>query len=99
MSQPAQSVKEAINQAYRATTKGDLILVTGSFHVAGEAKRLLAEKRGTQGIEARATNRCIERLVFASRHKPCKAMVGGTSEPQRFLQLRQVATHPLGPSD
>ncbi len=45
MAQAVGSVKEAINQANRATTKGDLILVTGSFHVAGEAKRLLMEKR------------------------------------------------------
>ena len=47
MAQAVGSVKEAINDAYRATTKGDLIVVTGSFHVAGEAKRLLMEKKGS----------------------------------------------------
>ncbi len=46
MSQAEASVKDAINQAHRATTRGDLILVTGSFHIAGEAKRLLAAKHG-----------------------------------------------------
>ncbi len=45
MAQVADTVKEAINVAARAVGRDDLILVTGSFYVAGEAKRLLAEKR------------------------------------------------------
>lgn len=45
MAQAAASVKDAINLAYKASTPGDLIVITGSFHVAGEGKRLLQEKR------------------------------------------------------
>ncbi len=44
MSQAAPSVKEAINLAARAVGRGDLILVTGSNAMAGEAKRLLLDK-------------------------------------------------------
>ncbi len=46
-SKPAQvapTVKDAINLAAKAAQRGDLIIVTGSFLVAGEAKRLFAEK-------------------------------------------------------
>lgn len=43
MSQVAPCVKDAINMAHQAAGRGDLILVTGSFYVAGEAKRLLME--------------------------------------------------------
>lgn len=39
------SVREAINTAARAVTKDDIILVTGSFYVAGEAKKLFVEKQ------------------------------------------------------
>ena len=42
--QTAPSVKDAINLAAKAAQRGDLIIVTGSFLVAGEAKRLFAEK-------------------------------------------------------
>lgn len=48
MSQVAPTLKDAINTAHRAVGKGDLILVTGSFYLVGEAKALLAaaaEKR------------------------------------------------------
>lgn len=45
MGQVAASVKEAINLAGRAVARGDIICVTGSFYVAGEAKRLFAESR------------------------------------------------------
>ncbi|HLO40498.1 MAG TPA: folylpolyglutamate synthase/dihydrofolate synthase family protein [Phycisphaerales bacterium] len=45
MSQTAPSLKEAINIAARAVGRDDLICVTGSFALAGEAKRLLAEKK------------------------------------------------------
>ncbi len=44
MAQVEPSVKEAINTAARAVGKSDLICVTGSFYVAGEAKRLFVEK-------------------------------------------------------
>jgi dihydrofolate synthase/folylpolyglutamate synthase len=44
--QAAPSVKDAINLAAKAAQRGDLIAVTGSFYVAGEAKRLIVEKLG-----------------------------------------------------
>lgn len=47
MTQTAPTLKEAINLAARAAGREDLICVTGSFYVAGEAKKLLAE-RATQ---------------------------------------------------
>lgn len=43
MAQVAPALKEAINTAARAVGRGDLILVTGSFYLAGEAKKLLLE--------------------------------------------------------
>lgn len=42
MSQVVPDLKDAINTAYRAVGKGDLILVAGSFYLVGEAKALLA---------------------------------------------------------
>ncbi len=36
--------KAAINTAARALGKGDLMCVTGSFYIAGEAKKLFDEK-------------------------------------------------------
>lgn len=56
MAQIEPTVKEAINTAVRAVGRDDLILVTGSFYLAGEAKRLLLEarqKRVAQQIEAK----------------------------------------------
>lgn len=44
VTQAAPTVKDALNLAARAVARGDLILVTGSFAVAGEAKRLLQER-------------------------------------------------------
>jgi dihydrofolate synthase/folylpolyglutamate synthase len=44
MSQIAPDLKSAINMASRAVGRDDLILVTGSCYLVGEAKRLLAEK-------------------------------------------------------
>lgn len=45
MSQLAPTVKEAINLAAKAAGRDDLIVVTGSFYLAGEAKRLMLEKK------------------------------------------------------
>ena len=45
MAQTSAGLKDALNMAARAVGRDDLILVTGSFYLAGEAKRLLAEKR------------------------------------------------------
>jgi dihydrofolate synthase/folylpolyglutamate synthase len=43
-SQVVPSVREALNLASRAAASTDAIVVTGSFAVAGEAKRLILEK-------------------------------------------------------
>jgi len=48
MTQVAPTPKEAINMAARAVGREDLICVTGSFHLAGEAKRLLQEAASRQ---------------------------------------------------
>ena len=50
MSQVAPNLKEAMNLAARAVQREDLICVTGSFYLAGEAKRLLLEKAAQRGI-------------------------------------------------
>ncbi len=44
MSQVVPNLKDAINAASRAVSKGDIVLVTGSFLIAGEAKRLFAQR-------------------------------------------------------
>jgi dihydrofolate synthase/folylpolyglutamate synthase len=57
MAQVEPSLKEAINTAARAVGRGDLILVTGSFYLAGEAKRLLleaAKKKVSSQVEPKA---------------------------------------------
>jgi dihydrofolate synthase/folylpolyglutamate synthase len=43
MAQVAPNLREALKSASRAVGRGDIILVTGSFAMAGEAKRLLLE--------------------------------------------------------
>lgn len=48
MASAMPTVKDAINDAARAVTGNDLILITGSFYLAGEAKRL---------VESRASRR------------------------------------------
>lgn len=56
MAQVIPSVKEAVNTAVLAVGKDDLVLVTGSFYLAGEVKRLLQEaqqRRAAQNIEAK----------------------------------------------
>ena len=45
MALASASVKDAINTAHQGVGRDDLILVTGSFYVAGEAKRLLLEAK------------------------------------------------------
>lgn len=44
MAQVEPDVRSAINTAARAVGRDDLMCVTGSFYVAGEAKKLLSEK-------------------------------------------------------
>jgi dihydrofolate synthase / folylpolyglutamate synthase len=43
MAQVASSLKDALDIAYRAVSKEDLICITGSFYLVGEAKKLLQE--------------------------------------------------------
>lgn len=45
MAQVAPTLKEAINAAGRAVQPTDVILILGSFYLAGEAKALFAEKK------------------------------------------------------
>jgi dihydrofolate synthase / folylpolyglutamate synthase len=52
MTQTAPSVRDALNLAARAVQRDDLILVTGSFAIAGEAKQLLLEKSQPQRPDA-----------------------------------------------
>jgi dihydrofolate synthase/folylpolyglutamate synthase len=46
MCQTADNLEEALQLAKRAAGREDLILITGSFYLVGEAKKLLAEKQG-----------------------------------------------------
>jgi dihydrofolate synthase / folylpolyglutamate synthase len=48
MSQTAPNLREAINIAARAVGRDDLICVTGSFYLAGEAKKLFAAKKNAR---------------------------------------------------
>ena len=49
MFQTADSLKDAISIASRAASRDDLICVTGSFYLVGEAKKLLADKGSRSG--------------------------------------------------
>ena len=55
MAQVEPNLKEAINIAARAVGHGDIILITGSFYLAGQAKALLleaaAKKRAASQVE------------------------------------------------
>jgi dihydrofolate synthase/folylpolyglutamate synthase len=44
MAQVAPTLEEAIDIARRGASRGDLICITGSFYLAGEAKKLLQPK-------------------------------------------------------
>jgi dihydrofolate synthase/folylpolyglutamate synthase len=43
MTQVADTLHEAFNLASRAVSRGDLIVVTGSFYLVGEAKKYLMD--------------------------------------------------------
>ena len=61
MSQVENSLKDAINLAAKAVTKGDLIVVTGSFYLVGEAKRSSRNSpRGSAPDAARPACRASE---------------------------------------
>ncbi len=53
MAQVARTLEEALAIANRAVTREDLICITGSFYLVGEAKRYFAEKakQPQQGLE------------------------------------------------
>lgn len=44
MSQSTRSVSEALDLAYRAVGRGDVVCITGSFYVCGEAKQWIAKR-------------------------------------------------------
>ncbi len=43
MAQVAQHLPEAVRVAKNAVSRGDIICITGSFYLVGEAKKLLQE--------------------------------------------------------
>lgn len=55
--QVAPSVAEALRIAHAAVHRDDLILVTGSFYVAGEAKKILAPAHEPALVETRTPSR------------------------------------------
>lgn len=52
MSQVEPTVRDAINVAARAVARDDLICITGSFYLAGEAKALLLARHAAAGAAA-----------------------------------------------
>jgi folylpolyglutamate synthase/dihydropteroate synthase len=50
----ARSLPDALEIAYRAVSKEDLITITGSFYLVGEAKKLFASRNN--GIASLTTN-------------------------------------------
>jgi len=55
MAQVAEDLQEALAIANRAVTKEDLICITGSFYLVGEAKKLFAARAAAAArIEAAA---------------------------------------------
>lgn len=77
--QVAPNVKEALNLAALAVTRDDVIIVTGSFMVAGEAKRLLLEK-AAQGQGDAALDPAL-REVKPSGIAPQPGEVSGSRAP------------------
>jgi len=54
MAQVAPNLEEALAIANRAVTKDDLICITGSFYLVGEAKKLLAKQQAAAAAAAAA---------------------------------------------
>jgi dihydrofolate synthase/folylpolyglutamate synthase len=48
MAQVAESLEDALAIAQRAVTKEDLIVITGSFYLVGEAKKWFAARAALQ---------------------------------------------------
>lgn len=51
MAQVASSLGDALDIAYRAVSKEDLICVTGSFYLVGEAKKLIASRAAAAALQ------------------------------------------------
>jgi dihydrofolate synthase/folylpolyglutamate synthase len=49
MTQIAPTLAEAVDLAARAVGRGDVLLVTGSFYLAGEAKKHMADRATSRG--------------------------------------------------
>jgi len=54
MAQVAATLEEALEIANRAVTKEDLICITGSFYLVGEAKKAFAKMARQEAAEAAA---------------------------------------------
>jgi folylpolyglutamate synthase/dihydropteroate synthase len=54
MAQVAATLEDALAIANRAVTKEDLIVITGSFYLVGEAKKLFAAKAAAKAAAAGA---------------------------------------------
>lgn len=54
MAQVAETLDDALGIAYRAVTKEDLICITGSFYLVGEAKKYFAAKAAAAEAAAKA---------------------------------------------
>lgn len=64
MAQVAENFEEALSVARRAAGRDDLICVTGSFYLVGEAKKVLDDKRA----------KAAEEPVVVVAHDPAKAL-------------------------
>lgn len=67
ITQSAPTVRDALNLAARAVGRDDIIVVTGSFAVAGEAKRLLQERAAPPRAPAEATIREVKPSALDAR--------------------------------
>lgn len=90
MAQAAPDLKSAINIAARAVARDDLICVTGSFYLAGEAKKLLLDKRDREAAAA-----ALEAKP-ATDAKPTKADPKSVVEGGRGKQPRKRSERSTG---
>jgi hypothetical protein len=70
MAQAAATLADAFDIARRATSTGDLIAVTGSFFLAGEARKMLqdrVEKMETHEAELGIARPLVARLAGLRR--------------------------------
>jgi dihydrofolate synthase/folylpolyglutamate synthase len=81
MAQSAATVKDALNLAARAVTRDDLICVTGSFAIAGEAKRALLAKARREADEGQPARDRATRAREQSTIIEVKPLGPGTRGP------------------